>query len=333
LNLVFQAHIFEKAIVGELLRPIDGKERSVILVTNSLQFLKHPKVSKVVVVQDGRIAEQGSYADLAGRSTSFFARTISVINDSTSNLTVTGSKSNTVKMDRDELRSVDKEMPLATGVAKTMTEETRLTGHVSLSVYWTWAKAAGGLLVPIVIIVTFAIGEGTQVLSNWFLTYWSSHGEEHTQKHFLLLYAAITFCAAVADTFRILAVIGFSLVASRRLFAGMLASILHAPMSFFDTTPTGRLVNRFSKGKTGRLFKLLRYHTLTLTPYADMYTIDEGLNDTLINYLWTLFNVLSTIIVISGVTPIFALCLIPVMVFYLNEQSYFTVSDWCSNLL
>jgi hypothetical protein len=57
-----------------------------------------------------------------------------------------------------------------------------------------------------------------------------------------------------------------------------------------------------------------------------MYTIDEGLNDTLINYLWTLFNVLSTIIVISGVTPVFALCLIPVVVFYLNEQSYFTVS-------
>jgi hypothetical protein len=58
-----------------------------------------------------------------------------------------------------------------------------------------------------------------------------------------------------------------------------------------------------------------------------MYTIDEGLNDTLINYLWTLFNVLSTIVVISGVTPVFALCLIPVVVFYLNEQSYFTVSE------
>jgi hypothetical protein len=56
-----------------------------------------------------------------------------------------------------------------------------------------------------------------------------------------------------------------------------------------------------------------------------MYTIDESLNDTLINYLWTLFNVLSTIVVISGVTPFFAICLIPIVLFYLNEQSYFTV--------
>jgi hypothetical protein len=56
-----------------------------------------------------------------------------------------------------------------------------------------------------------------------------------------------------------------------------------------------------------------------------MYTIDEGLNDTLINYLWTVFNVLSTIVVISGVTPVFAISLVPILLFYLNEQSYFTV--------
>lgn len=34
-----------------------------------------------------------------------------------------------------------------------------------------------------------------------------------------------------------------------QLFRDMLAVVLHAPMSFFDTTPVGRLVNRFSKGK------------------------------------------------------------------------------------
>lgn len=263
------AHIFEKAIVGELLKSIDGEKRSVILVTNSLQYLKHPKVSKVVVLQDGRIAEQGTFAELAGRSKSLFARSLSVINDSTSSLNVAGSKSDSVKIEADA--SGDIERHLETGIAKTMTEETRLTGHVSLSVYWTWAKAAGGVMVPLVIIVTFAIGEGTQVLSNWFLTYWSSHGEEQTQKHFLLLYAVITFLAAVADTFRILAVIGFSLVASRRLFASMLASILHAPMSFFDTTPTGRLVNRFSKGKSCRSFKRSTHHSLTFASSPRRY--------------------------------------------------------------
>lgn len=40
----------------------------------------------------------------------------------------------------------------------------------------------------------------------------------------------------------------FSVRASRVLHDGMLASVLHSPMSFFDTTPLGRIVNRFSKG-------------------------------------------------------------------------------------
>lgn len=69
-----------------------------------------------------------------------------------------------------------------------------------------------------------------------------------------------------------------------------------------------------------------------------MYTIDETLNDTLINYLWTLFNILSTIVVISGVTPVFAICLVPIVLFYVNEQSYFTVrfmqpAQWTCDVL
>jgi ATP-binding cassette subfamily C (CFTR/MRP) protein 1 len=76
-------------------------------------------------------------------------------------------------------------------------------------------------------------------------------------------------------------------------------------MSFFDTTPVGRLVNRFSK---------------------DMYTIDEQLMGTLRTYLQTLFGVFSTLLVISSVTPLFLLCLVPMLIFYLKEQSFFTIS-------
>ena len=33
-----------------------------------------------------------------------------------------------------------------------------------------------------------------------------------------------------------------------KLFSALLDSLLMAPMSFYDTTPTGRILNRFSKG-------------------------------------------------------------------------------------
>ena len=66
----------------------------------------------------------------------------------------------------------------------------------------------------------------------------------------------------------------------------------------------GRIVNRFSK---------------------DIYTIDEQLMNTLRPYLQNLFGILSTIVVISGVTPVFTICLIPIIIFYVVEQKFFTV--------
>ena len=59
----------------------------------------------------------------------------------------------------------------------------------------------------------------------------------------------------------------------------------------------------------------------------DIYTIDEQLSATLRTYLQTLFSVLSTVVVISGVTPLFALCLMPIIAFYVVEQKFFTVRN------
>lgn len=38
-----------------------------------------------------------------------------------------------------------------------------------------------------------------------------------------------------------------TLIAANHMHRGMLRQILHCPMSFFDTTPIGRIVNRFAK--------------------------------------------------------------------------------------
>lgn len=35
--------------------------------------------------------------------------------------------------------------------------------------------------------------------------------------------------------------------AGRALFRDMLSAVLYAPMTFYDTTPLGRIINRFSK--------------------------------------------------------------------------------------
>jgi ABC-type bacteriocin/lantibiotic exporter with double-glycine peptidase domain len=46
---------------------------------------------------------------------------------------------------------------------------------------------------------------------------------------------------------RTVAIMLFGLRAAKRMHAGLLRRILGAPMSFFDQTPIGRIVSRFSK--------------------------------------------------------------------------------------
>lgn len=122
---------------------------------------------------------------------------------------------------------------------------------------------------------------------------------------FLGYYAVINFSSAIANFLRSLFMLAFGIRASRVLYHNLLLVVLRAPMSFFDITPVGRIVNRFSK---------------------DVYTIDEQLTTTLRTYLQTFFNVISTVAVISAITPIFTLCFIPIIIFYAMQQAYFTVT-------
>lgn len=57
-----------------------------------------------------------------------------------------------------------------------------------------------------------------------------------------------------------------------------------------------------------------------------MYTVDENITSTLRSYLVTIFSVFSTVIVISGITPIFTVCLLPILAYYMMQQAYFTVT-------
>lgn len=73
-------------------------------------------------------------------------------------------------------------------------------------------------------------------------------------------------------------------------------------MSFFDTTPIGRVINRFSK---------------------DIYTVDEQLPGTVRGYLSTMIKVLGTVMYIVLVSPFFLIGLIPVAMLYMMSQRYY----------
>ena len=116
---------------------------------------------------------------------------------------------------------------------------------------------------------------------------------------FLGVYAALGISQAIFVLLAALSLALGGILASRKLHNSMMSSILRSPMSFFDTTPLGRILNRFSK---------------------DIYTIDETIPWNIRMFINTVFTVVSTIIVIVIATPIFLVVIVPLGFLYFFIQ-------------
>jgi ATP-binding cassette subfamily C (CFTR/MRP) protein 1 len=179
-------------------------------------------------------------------------------------------------------------------------------GKVKWSVYAEYAKTSN--LVAVAIYGITLIGAQTaQIGGNVWLNHWSEvNGEEggnHNTGMFIGIYFALGVGSAALVVVQTLILWIFcSIEASRKLHERMAIAIFRSPMSFFETTPAGRILNRFS---------------------SDIYRVDEVLART--------FNMLFvnaarsgfTLVVISASTPIFVVLIIPLGFVYLYIQQYY----------
>jgi ATP-binding cassette subfamily C (CFTR/MRP) protein 1 len=93
-----------------------------------------------------------------------------------------------------------------------------------------------------------------------------------------------------------------TLNASKRMHKNMLVSVLHCPMSFYDTTPLGRIVNRFAK---------------------DVDICDNTLPMNIQQWLNTAFSFLGTIVLIVVIIPIFCAVIVPIGIIFILVQKVF----------
>uniref|UniRef100_A0A0G4EZM3 Uncharacterized protein n=1 Tax=Chromera velia CCMP2878 TaxID=1169474 RepID=A0A0G4EZM3_9ALVE len=193
-------------------------------------------------------------------------------------------------------------------------EETLAEGAVSKQVYVSYIRNAGGFITIIALLLTLALSQAAQVGANAWLSVWTGDNEKAAETGStpisvtigLGVYAAFSL-GQLLLLFSQLVVSAYSnFKAAQSYHNKLLFGILRCPMWFFDTTPVGRMLNRFSK---------------------DMYTIDEQLQSSMQQYLSQLFTVAATVIVISYVTPWFLICLVPMAYIYWTAQQYYIASS------
>ncbi|MCJ1309587.1 hypothetical protein MMC25_003247 [Agyrium rufum] len=242
-------HILEYGLCGKL-----GAGRTRILATHHIGLVLN-NASYVVDIDKSGVV-RGTNA--VGYSKS-----------SSGTLTPAENSRDEVKMEGEEGEVTKKEEHVA---AKFVEDEHREEGRVSLKVYGAYGVASGGILAWILIILSFFAITASQLGRSYWVEIWSLATEktEHAFSHdanspaglsdevvphasgqdetlfYLLVYLGISLLTLVLTGVRLATVMIASLRASKALFRDLTEAVLRAKMRWLDTTPIGRILNRFA---------------------------------------------------------------------------------------
>ncbi|KAI4607263.1 hypothetical protein J4E83_009719 [Alternaria metachromatica] len=192
------------------------------------------------------------------------------------------------------------------GLKSKQTKEFSEQGKVKWSVYGEYAKTSNLAAVAIYLMLLLGAQTSSIGASVW-LKHWSEinqhyGGNPHVGKYIGIYFAFGVGSAALVVVQTLILWIFCSIEASRKLHERMAFAIFRSPMSFFETTPAGRILNRFS---------------------SDIYRVDEVLARTFNMLFVNSARAGFTLVVISWSTPAFVALILPLGALYLYIQRYY----------
>uniref|UniRef100_A0A8C7YSL5 Canalicular multispecific organic anion transporter 1 n=1 Tax=Oryzias sinensis TaxID=183150 RepID=A0A8C7YSL5_9TELE len=325
-------HLFDKVIGpnGVL------KHKTRILVTHGVSFL--PYVDEVVVLVDGKISEIGSYNSLRaskGAFSEFLDTYAKEQNNQTEEdtqpdspledtVSFTLKRENSIRRSQRSSRS-EKAQVNTNNIKKSedanetkagqklIEKETMETGQVKFSVYLQYLRALGWGYTSMVFIIYF-IQNVAFIGQNLWLSDWTNDAADYYNQTYpnwkrdtrVGVFGALGIAQGFLVFLGTLLLANASVSASRIIHSRLLNNILRVPMVFFDTTPIGRVVNRFAK---------------------DIFTIDEAIPQSFRSWLLCLLGVLGTLFVICLATPFFTIIILPLAVIYFFVQRFYVATS------
>lgn len=233
-------HITDKCLLGYL----HGKTR--ILVTHQLSLIH--LADKVVYMNEDGTIEVGTIEELKNRNPNFKDLMSYGANDDKKVPKVKNEKSNS-KEECVTNQVFSHENLITDG--KVIQNEERAVNAISKEIYKAYFLFGAGKLTiygyfPILGFL-LALSVFSNLFTNVWLSFWVSNKFEQTNAFYTGLYVMFTMLAVIFMCVMYITLANLSTISSKNLNLEAMKKILHAPMSFLDSTPLGRVLNRFTK--------------------------------------------------------------------------------------
>lgn len=273
------AHVGKALMLGCIKENLRDRNKAVVLVTHQLQFLQHS--DKILVL--GKTGEQsffGTYSEFIENKDvlNYLQYNIENTEEISEESLVykkcapySGNVNNQAALkeedayESDEEDEEDSETPPESPSSPTdevskrnqsianrnkrtvIQKEKAVASHSTLSLLYMYFKS-GGLVYGIFIILLMFFSQAILMITDYWLKWWASetfYSQGNTYN--IWIYAILVFFVILVGFYRSYFWFIYSLNCSSYLHKHSFWAVLHSPMLFFNSNPTGRILNRFSK--------------------------------------------------------------------------------------
>eukprot|EP00536_Pseudo-nitzschia_multiseries_P014610 jgi/Psemu1/215290/e_gw1.735.14.1 len=300
--------IFHQALLGLCV----NRGRCVLLATHQHQYVHN---HRCVLLKSGHIGCIGSYAaclDAAGGTltTCEAADRDSGTEEEWSKLLSphsTRANERDIEAEKEECESNPSDEKLEVIAAEDDSKEVMSSGVVKWETYKNYIHAMGGWPVASFMLLAFCVTQGVVIWTIVTMGEWSQRPPQE-QKAWNILGVIIgqIFLAILLSTSRAFFFFAMSIKASRNLHNDMTKAVLRAKISFFDTNPMGRILNRFS---------------------ADVGSNDDMLPHTLFDFFVIFFVAIGAFFTTVATLPFVLLVMPPLIYSFVVVRKVFVTSS------
>ncbi|KAH8655837.1 P-loop containing nucleoside triphosphate hydrolase protein [Xylariales sp. PMI_506] len=289
------AHVGRKIMDEAICGLLGNKCR--VLATHQLHVLH--LCDRIIWLDEGRIKAQGGYAELLANNEDF-AHLMTL----TSTKEEATAKEKNEEVIADEIAEAEEKLvrvETAKGATLMQVEE-RAVKAVSWDVYNAYLRSSGSLLVLPLVLVLLILSQGSNIVTSLWLSWWTAGQFSLSEGTYIGIYATLGCVQAILMFLFAVSISVFGTEASKVMLKRAITRVLHAPMSFFDTTPLGRITNRFSK---------------------DIDAMDNNLTDALRMYIMTIGQIVATLILVLVYYYYFVAAMVPLILIFMFAAGYY----------